>query len=150
MRLVYTSAVTEDFLLLCRGLDDTLNELAGGEENRMEYVPLNKTDDIRGVVVAYDGDMPIGGAGFKRFDETSAEVKRMFVKPEYRGRGVAKGILALIEQKAKEAGYERLVLETGGFLIAANKLYKGIGFRVIPNYGPYVNMPESVCMEKEL
>jgi len=150
MRFVYTSAVTEDFLKLCQSLDDYLNELAGGEKNRMEYVPLNKTDDIRDVVVAYDGDVPVGGAGFKRFDERSAEVKRMFVKPEYRGKGVAKGILELIEQKAKEAGYERLVLETGGFLTAANQLYKGIGFLVIPNYGSYADMPESVCMEKLL
>jgi hypothetical protein len=57
-------------------------------------------------------------------------------------------IMRLLEGKAKGKGYKRLVLETGDFLTAANRLYLSSGYKRIPNYGQYKDMPHSVCMEK--
>ena len=55
-----------------------------------------------------------------------------------------------LEDKAKEKGYRSLILETGEPLIEAMGLYSSIGYNVIPNYGQYVNMPDSICMMKKL
>lgn len=86
MRFEYTDGSIHDFIALCRGLDEFLNECAGGEENRAEYVPYNRLDDIHDVVIAYDGDIPVVSAAFKKYDDECAEVKRIFIKQEYRNR----------------------------------------------------------------
>ena len=80
IRFEYTDGCNQDFIELCHGLDDFLNEIVGGEENRAEYVQYNKLDDIHGVVVAYDFDIPVGSVAFKEYDDECAEVKRVFIK----------------------------------------------------------------------
>ena len=150
MRLIYTDGSNADFIQLCHELDDFLNELVGGEENRSQYIPYNQLNDIRDVLVAYEQDIPVGCASFKRYDANCAEVKRVFVRQQYRGRGIAKQLMARLEDVAKNKGYTTLVLESGEPLAAAMKLYRAIGYQVIANYGPYRDMPESICMEKKL
>ena len=145
-----TNGENEDFASLCRELDQYLNDLVGGEENRMEYVPHNKLDDIHHVVVAYDKDRPVGCASIKDQGENTAEVKRVFVKEAYRGTGISEELMRGVEQLAAEKNYIRLILETGKVLEAAVGLYSKLGYQVIPNYGPYVDMEESVCMGKML
>ena len=66
MRFEYTDGNNKDFIQLCHGLDDFLNELVGGEENRAEYIPYNRLDDIHDVIVAYDNAVPIGSALFQK------------------------------------------------------------------------------------
>ena len=150
MQFKYTDGKNQDFIELCHGLDDFLNELVGGEENRAEYIPYNQLDDIRDVIVAYDGNIPVGCASFKRYDEECAEVKRVFVKQAYRGRGISKKLMELLEKAAREQGYRYLILESGEPLAAAMALYRKTGYKVISNYGQYENMEDSVCMKKDL
>lgn len=150
MKYIYTNAKNSHFKQLCAELDDFLNILAGGEEKRMEYIPLNQLDDIGDVVISYDGDRPVGCASIKQYDDKHAEVKRVFVKDEYRGNGVARELMKMLEAKAVERGYRYLILETGRPLVAATRLYQDIGYRIIPNYGSYKDMAESICMKKEL
>lgn len=101
-------------------------------------------------MVAYDGETPVGCAGFQRYDHTTAEVKRVFIKSEYRGRGISKKLMEGLEQRARDQDYSRLILETGKPLVCAVRLYQRIGYRRIPNDGPYKEISESVCMEKDL
>ena len=150
MRYEYTDGANKDFIVLCHGLDEFLNELVGGEENRAEYIPYNILDDIHDVIVVYDDDIPVGCASFKKYDDKCAEVKRVFIKEEYRGRGISKRLMALLEEKGKSEGYIYFILESGDLLVAAMALYKSIGYEVIPNYGQYKDMPDSVCMRKML
>lgn len=150
MRFVYTNGNNFDFIELCHSLDNFLNELVGGEENRAEYIPYNRLDDIHDVIIAYDDNIPIGIASFKKYDDECAEVKRVFIKQEYRGRGISNKLMELLENAAKEQGYQYLILESGEPLIAAMALYKKIGYKVIPNYGQYKDMPDSICMKKKL
>ena len=82
-----------------------MNELVGGEGNRAEYVKYNKRDDIHDVIVAYIDNVPVGSASFKRYDNESAEVKRVFVKEEYRGQEISKKLMKLLEERAKEKGF---------------------------------------------
>lgn len=150
MRFIYTNGENTDFIELCHELDDFLNKLVGGEKNRAEYIPYNKLDDIHDVIVAYDEDIPVGSAGFKKYDDECAEVKRVFIKREYRRKGISKKLMELLEERAKNKGYKYLILESGEPLAAAMSLYRKIGYKVIPNYGQYKDMPDSVCMKKEL
>ena len=149
MRFVYTDGSSLDFMELCHELDDFLNELVGGEENRAEYILYNQLDDIHNVVVTYD-DIPVGSASFKKYDDECAEVKRVFVKEEYRNKGIANELMELLENAAREQGYRYLILESGAPLVAAMALYRKIGYKVIQNYGQYRDMPDSICMKKEL
>jgi GNAT superfamily N-acetyltransferase len=150
MRYEYTDGRNHNFIILCHELDTFLNELVGGEENRSQYIPYNRFDDIHDVIVVYDENTPIGCAGFKHYENSIAEVKRVFIRREYRGRGISKKIMELLEQKATEKGYHKLILESGEPLVFAMMLYKKIGYHVIPNFGQYKEMADSVCMEKNL
>lgn len=150
MRFEYTDGRSKDFVMLCHALDDFLNQLVGGEENRAQYIPYNALDDIHDVIVVYDGEEAVGCASFKRYDDECAEVKRVFLRDAYRGRGISKLLMEKLEASARKQGYTCFLLESGEPLVAAMHLYRAIGYDVIPNYGPYVNMPESICMKKKL
>ena len=150
MKFEYTDGQNKDFIELCHGLDEFLNELVGGEENRAEYIQYNKLDDIHDVVIAYDNDIPVGSTSFKKYDDENAEVKRVFVKEEYRGQGISNELMKMLEQRAREKGFKYFILESGEPLVSAMALYRKIGYKVIPNYGQYVNMEESICMKKKL
>jgi putative acetyltransferase len=90
----------------------------------------------------------LGGPGSDAGSE--AELKRMFVAPEARGAGVATALLAALEQTAVELGVTRLVLETGPRQPEAIALYEKHGYAPIPNFGPYINDPLSLCFAKDL
>lgn len=150
MTIKYTDGSDRDFTMLCRNLDAYLNNIVGGEENRAQYISYNLLDDIQDAFVMYDRDRPVGCAGFKRYDDKCAEVKRVFLSEEYRGRGLSGKLMEFLEQTAREKGYAYLILESGEILVEAMSLYRKIGYEVIPNYGQYKDMPESVCMKKKL
>lgn len=150
MMINYTKGTDADFVALSNKLDDHLNELAEGEENRAEYVALNTLDDIQAVWIAYEDTKPVGCASFKKIEEGVAEVKRVFVCPEFRKQKIAERLMAELEKEARHQGFQRLVLETNRPFNSAISLYQKLGFQVIDNYGPYVGMPVSICLGKNL
>jgi ketosteroid isomerase-like protein len=84
-------------------------------------------------------------------DGETGELKRMFVSPAVRGKGVGRRLVDALEAEARALGARRLVLETGTRQTAALALYRATGFQPIPLYGEYVNSPDtSVCMGKEI
>ncbi|MDQ1089346.1 GNAT family N-acetyltransferase [Siphonobacter sp. SORGH_AS_1065] len=143
-----TNSENSDFRLLIKELDAYL-AITDGEEHAF-YDQYNKVDSIKEVIVAYDENEPVGCGAIKAFDEQSAEVKRMFVKPERRGERIAPQILTELETWAKALGYEYCVLETGKRQQPAIALYTRSGYQPIPNYGQYIGMDNSVCMKKNL
>jgi putative acetyltransferase len=114
------------------------------------YSQFNNIDVIKYVVIAYDNDRPVGCGAIKQYEEDAVEIKRMYVLPDHRGKGVAVSVLKELEKWAKELGYKRCVLETGKRLPAAIKLYQKNGYRSIPNYGQYIGVENSVCFEKTI
>ena len=100
--------------------------------------------------VAYQNDKAVGCGGLRRLDQHSAELKRMFVTKEARGKGAANAVLAFLEQKSMALGINRLLLETGDKLLEAHRFYTRNGYRVIPNFGYYAGVDTSICMEKRL
>jgi GNAT superfamily N-acetyltransferase len=101
-------------------------------------------------LVAFLGEEPVGCAGIHRFDEGVAELKRMYVVPAARGRGVARALLRGLEAAAAELGFRRVRLETGLRQPEAMALYGSAGYGVIEPYGYYRESPLSVCYEKTL
>jgi putative acetyltransferase len=114
-----------------------------------ELVALLDADlAIRHVVVAYEGETAVGCGAFKEYERGAAEIKRMFVRENVRGRGIAKLILGELEAWAKESDYTECVLETGLKQPEAIALYRKGGYEIIPNYGQYAGVENSVCMKK--
>ncbi|HWT75004.1 MAG TPA: GNAT family N-acetyltransferase [Mobilitalea sp.] len=150
MNIKYTNGEDQDFINLCSMLDDNLNEIVGGEKQRAEYNQYNMLNHIHDVFIAYEDELPVGCASFKYYDDGIAEVKRVFVRKDYRGRGLSKLLMEQVEKKAREQGYRSLILETGKPMTEAIGLYTKIGYNVIENYGQYKNMPLSVCMSKNI
>ena len=100
-------------------------------------------------VVCYVNDMPAACAAFRPF-EGSAEIKRMYVVPGMRGRGLARAVLDFLEAEAVRRGYSRAILETGRSMTEALGLYRSRGWTEIAVFGPYVGDPKSICFEKHL
>ena len=148
MIIVRTDSDDRDFRLLVEQLDEYLAEMDGDEHDY--YAQFNGLDKISNVVVAYENEEPVACGAFKRYSETIAEVKRMFVRPDHRGKRIGAAILDELERWASEAGYSHCILETGHRQKAAVKLYQGTGYEVIPNYDQYAGVTSSVCMKKEL
>ncbi len=127
------------------------HDLSGRYENQnAEYAPFNTLESITAVILALEENEAVGCSSFKPFDDHSVEMKRVFVKHTYRGRGIAKKMMAELETWAAETGCTRAVLETGVNQPEAICLYEGIGYRRMENYEPYVGMKASICYEKPL
>jgi putative acetyltransferase len=88
--------------------------------------------------------------GVCRFDETRAELKRMYVVPEARGLGLGRDLLVALEREARRLGYAGIVLETGDRQPEALGLYLSAGYEPIPCYPPYDSRVLSLCFEKRL
>ena len=97
-----------------------------------------------------DNGVLLACGALKKLSAHEAEVKRMYVVPEARGRGLGRGILNGLIERGKSLGYERLLLETGDLQQAAPSLYESAGFSRIPSYGYYVDMDNSLCYELKL
>ncbi len=143
-----TDSDDADFKALVRQLDADLAVRDGADHGF--YSQFNKIDKIRHAVVCYETGEPIGCGAIKAFDGEAMEVKRMYVSPEGRNKGIATRVLAELEDWAKEMGYTKCVLETGKRQPEAIALYEKNGYRRTENYGQYVGVENSVCFAKKL
>lgn len=102
-------------------------------------------------LIVYADGTPVGCGALRLLDAETAELKRMYVSPASRGRGLGRRLVAALEAEARLLGIRRLVLETGVRQTAAIALYRATGFQPIPLYGEYRLSPEtSVCLGKDL
>ncbi len=147
-KLIRTNSENQDFISLVHLLDKEL-QIRDGEEHTF-YAQYNKIDKIKNVVVAYYNDVAVGCGAIKEYNSSTMEVKRMFVKDEYRSKGIATKVLIELELWTKELGFSKCILETGLAQPEAIHLYKKNNYKVIPNYGQYAGVDNSVCMEKVL
>lgn len=146
IRIIHTDSFHPDFISLVRGLDAELAERDG--DDNVFYSQYNGIASLNNVVLAFADGQAVGCGAIKDFGDTAMEVKRMFVLPEYRGRGIASIVLSELEQRAAELGYGKCVLETGLRQPEAISLYHKSGYKPITNYGPYKGVENSRCFEK--
>lgn len=143
-----TSSDDADFQQLVALLDADLRERDG--DDHAFYAQFNKIATIRHAVVCLVDEKPVGCGAFREFESGKVEIKRMYVMPEQRCKGIAGKILHELENWAAELGYQQFVLETGKNQPEAIHLYQKSGYTLIPNYGQYENIESSVCMAKTL
>jgi len=122
-----------------------LREADGGLDGQVTVVH----GDASYLVAVLDGRAVACGA-VQALGSGTAEIKRMYVRPAYRGRGIARQLLTALEEYALAGGHTTLRLETGTYLPAAIALYRSAGYLPIPVYGEYVGNPYSACFEKRL
>jgi putative acetyltransferase len=142
---------SDDARRLIAALDASLAEDYPPEQRFGPNLKPAQLEGNRGTfLIARDGDRAVGCGAIRMLDPTTAEVKRMYVAPDQRGRGVGKRMLVALEEAARQLGAVRLVLETGIYQEAAIGLYRGSGFRPIDCWGEYASSPTSICFEKAL
>lgn len=147
MKLLKTNSNHLDFQKLTQLFDAYLVEIDGDEK---DFFAQYNQIYIDNVIICYEDEIAVGCGAFKEYEPTVAEIKRMFVLPEKRGKGIASTVLNALEIWAKENGFQHAILETSNQLTNAISLYKKSGYEIIPNYGQYIDVESSVCMKKIL
>lgn len=148
LRLLRTDSSDPDFIELVKHLDADLAQRDGADHSF--YAQFNKIDRIKHAIVAYEDDQPVACGAIKEYAPGTMEVKRMYTSPENRGKGIAGKVLSELERWAAELSYKKCILETGKRQPEAIALYKKSGYQVIPNYGQYADVEDSVCFEKNI
>ena len=148
MRIKRTNSAHQDFIALVSLLDADLAQRDGKEH--AFYHQFNSIQKLQHVLVAYENELAVGCGAIKQFDSNAMEIKRMFVLPEYRGKSIATTLLLALERWANELGFKRCILETGKRQPEAIALYQKNGYAVIPNYGQYAGIANSVCFQKNV
>ena len=146
----WTSVTNSDFQMFYQITEDYYSSLVGGVSKRKGFVPYNASAQIPDVLIAYDDGKAVGCAGLKRYDDKSTEIKRVWVQPEYRRQHIADKMMQLVEQKAKEQGFARVILQTRPQMTKAVGMYTKRGYKLIENYPPYDKLVGAVCYAKEL
>ncbi len=105
-----------------------------GIEEELASLPGKYTPPKGQIYLAMNGIEAVGCIAFRPFDGTTCEIKRLYVAPLARGQDLGRQLIKAVLAGAKEAGYERAVLDTASFMTGAQQLYKNFGFRDIPKY----------------
>jgi putative acetyltransferase len=143
-----TTSENADFTNLVQLLDADL-KIRDGDDHEF-YAQINQTAILKNVIVYYKDDLAVGCGAIREIDEKTVEIKRMFVLPDFRGKGIASKILLELEHWVLELECTQTILETGINQPEAIAFYKKLGYSIIENYGQYATMQNSVCMKKIL
>lgn len=148
LKLIRTNTENEDFIYLVKQLDAYL-KITDGDEHDF-YNQFNSLGSLKQVVVAYLDKKPIGCGAIKEVSKKIVEVKRMFTNKEARGKGIGSQVLIELEQLAKLLNYDSILLETGIRQTEAVEFYKKNLYKIIPNYGQYIGVKNSICFQKTI
>lgn len=148
IEFIKTKADHPNFINLVDELDNYLTVKDGDEHDF--YHQFNGLQQIKHVILGYENTTAVACGAIKEQEPNVMEVKRMYTKPSHRGLGIASQLLKQLEFWSKDLGYEKCRLETGLRQLEAVQLYKKNGYVVIPNYGQYKGVKNSICFEKTL
>jgi putative acetyltransferase len=145
LRLLRTTSDHTDFKKLTALFDEYLVGIDGDEKDFFAQYNQIYLDHV---VICYDNGIAVGCGAFKVYEPQVIEVKRMFVHPEHRNKGVAAQVLNELELWATLLNFTTSILETSIKLENAIGLYKKFGYTITENYGQYKGVESSVCMKK--
>lgn len=148
IKVVRTDSGHREFRELVKKLDAELAVIDGPEH--AFYHQFNGIENLNHAVVLYANDLAVAIGAMKQVDAESMEIKRMYTSEAERKKGHAKRVLNALEDWASEIGFNRCILETGKRQKAAVAMYEHQGYRLIPNFGPYQGVENSLCFEKKL
>jgi len=110
----------------------------------------NLLNELARVIIAYENLTPVACGAFRPVDDMTIEIKRMYTTPPHRNKGIGKKILTELELWALKEGFSIAILETGIHQPEAIAAYQKSGYTRIPNFAPYTDIKESICMRKYL
>ncbi|KQO33329.1 GNAT family acetyltransferase [Flavobacterium sp. Leaf82] len=148
INVVKTTSENPDFISLIKIFDTFLWERY--PELKKDYWGNNIIEFNANVVLVYLDGKAVASGCFKKYNEDTVELKRMFVSPEARGLGLAQLVIKELEEEAKNQGFLRMILETLYKQIEAISLYEKVGFLIVDNYEPYIGLSNSICMSKTI
>lgn len=147
MTLIWTEPQNGGFLRLAGELDTFMRGCLGDRQNAFDA--YNGASELSDVALIKDGDRAVACGALKRHMDGTAEIKRVYVNPEYRHRGLGRQILEALESRAESCGIDRLLLETNPGFTSAVNLYRAYGFQPTEPFGPYRCMC-TLCMAKNI
>lgn len=142
MDIISMEAADEEVLKLFSEHDDYMIDFLG--EDQVYYTRYNENERLGKVWVAVSDSLPVGCIAYRKKAEVVGEVKRLFIKEEYRGRGISKELLKTLERHAKEQGCRTLFLDTRITLEPAASLYRAFGFHIVFQQGLYIQMEKEI------
>ena len=146
MKLIHADEKDERFLSLVEELDYGYYQRIGDELEK--YNQYNEFKDPHFVILMLDGDEAIACASYRKFDEESVEFKRVYVKKQYRKKGIASDIIKELEKDAIEKGFKNSHIVTGKKNHAAIRLYKKLGYFKTDNFEEFREDKTVICMKK--
>ena len=146
--MIRTNSENPDFKKLTDQLDDELCAIYN--TNKADYEDYNRITNLPTVLLAYENDTVVACGCFKIYDESTIELKRMFVVPAFRSKGIASTMVRELEQWAIELGFQNAVLETGTGQPQAIAMYHKLGYTNAENPGQNEEIGHSVFMVKRL
>ena len=146
----WTDGEAADFLKFYKITEDYYSKIVGGVENRKAFFPYNVSSNIQDVLIAYLNHLPVGCSGLKMYSKEEVEIKRVWVEPEYRRWHIATTMMELLEVRARQTGYRRMILQTREIMTDAVRLYDSLGYDRIKNYPPYDKLEGAVCFAKDI
>ncbi len=150
LEFIWTDGNNEEFHQFYLETEDYYSSIVGGKKNREGFIPYNLSESISDVLLAYMDGVAVGCAGLKKYNDSDVEIKRVWVEPDYRGRHIATELMDRIEDKAREMGFKRAVLQTRPIMEDAVGLYEKRGYELIGNYPPYDKLEGAICMALNL
>ena len=147
MITIFTDETDERFLSLVEELDRGYFERIGDELSK--YDAYNEFKDPHVVILALDNGRPVACASYRIFDNLSVEFKRVYVKKDYRNRGLAFFLIGKLEKLVVEDGFKYSYIVTGKHNLPAIRLYQKLGYGITEKFGQFVEDDSVICMKKE-
>ncbi len=147
MKMIAADEKDERFLNLVEELDLGYYRRIGDELEK--YKQYNEFKDPHFVLLMEDGDEAIACASYRKFDDESVEFKRVYVKREYRKRGIAYRLIRELEKDVTERGFKYSYIVTGKNNHAAIGLYEKLGYFKIDKFGQFKDDETVICMKKD-
>lgn len=145
-----TNGTDHDFKYLNARLNEYIAEALYGRDTKIKFEPLHRPRCMDFVMVLYVNNRPVGCGAYRKINDQTAELKKFFLKDGYRGKKLSKLIMDELLSTCKENGYNTVLLETRDRLDASIALSQSAGFEEIPNYPPYDDIDDAVCMKLDL
>ena len=150
MEYIWTDGNNQDFQRFYLKTEEYYSKIVGGKKNRTGFIPYNLSESISNVLIAYADGKAVGCAGLKRYSGQDVEIKRVWVEPEWRGKHIATALMDQIEDKARQMGFKRAILQTRPIMPDAVGLYESRGYLLVENYPPYDKLEGAICMALDL
>lgn len=147
MKSILTNEKDKRFLKLVEELDQGYYQRIGDELEK--YKQYNEFTKPHVVIILLDSNKPVACASYRPYNDDDVEFKRVYVKKEYRKRGIAFNLIRQLEKHAVENDFRHSYIVTGKNNSAAIRLYEKLHYRQISKFGQFKDDESVICMKKE-